>query len=56
MQKSDQLTRCYVINERLDILLKSWAQQNDRTTSAELRQILEAEAARRQVKQPAKNH
>ena len=60
MQKTEQLTRCYVITDRLDNLLKLWAEQNDRTASAELRQILEREAARRQAqpetKQPATTH
>ncbi|NJN99925.1 MAG: hypothetical protein HC875_40375 [Anaerolineales bacterium] len=54
MQKSDQLTRCYVITERLDNLLKLWAEQNDRTASAELRQILEREAQRRQPQPESK--
>lgn len=55
MQKSDQLTRCYVITERLDVLLKQWAEANDRTASAELRQILEREAQRRQAKPETKS-
>jgi hypothetical protein len=44
---NQQLTRSYVITKRLDALLKTWARQSDRTASAELRQILEAEAQRR---------
>ena len=42
-------TACYVLTERLIDRLKTWAQQSDRTASAELRQILEREAVRRQM-------
>lgn len=42
-------TACYVLTERLIDRLKVWAQQSDRTASAELRQILEREAVRREV-------
>ena len=46
---TEQLTRSYILTRRLDALLKEWAEQSDRTASAELRQILEREAVRRQA-------
>jgi hypothetical protein len=46
MQES--ITVCYVLNKRLKALVQEWAEGNDRTASAELRQILEQEAQRRE--------
>jgi hypothetical protein len=39
---------CYVLNNRLKKLLQQWAEKDDRSASAELRQILEREAVRRE--------
>ena len=50
----EQITRSYVITKQLDALLKQWAGDSDRTISAELRQILEQEAARRAQNQQRK--
>jgi hypothetical protein len=46
----EQVTVCYVLNERLKSLVQQWARDNDRTASAELRQILEREVQRRKAK------
>jgi hypothetical protein len=48
----EQITVSYVLNKRLKTLLQQWAEQNDRTVSAELRQILEREAERREQGHP----
>ena len=48
----EQITRSYVVTKRLDMLLKEWAAESDRTISAELRQILEREAQRRESAKP----
>lgn len=61
---AEQITVCYVLNDRLKNLVQEWAKQNDRTASAELRQILEREATRRQAEEwvkikqaePTQNH
>jgi hypothetical protein len=50
----EQITVSYVLNKRLKTLLQQWAEQNDRTASAELRQILEREAERREQTRPIK--
>lgn len=42
-----QITRSYIITQRLDSLLREWAAQDDRSISAQLRKILESEASRR---------
>lgn len=47
----DQITVCYVLNKRLKALVQQWAKRNDRTASAELRQILEQEIQRREKNQ-----
>lgn len=47
----EQVTVCYVLNKRLKSLVQQWADDNDRTASAELRQILEREAQRRQAQE-----
>lgn len=46
----------FVLTTNLKELLKQWAAQNDRTLSAELRQILIQEAARRQQINPNKQN
>ena len=56
----DQKTMSFVLNTRLEELLKQWAAEDDRTISATLRQILERETQRRkqpqkEQPQPAKN-
>lgn len=48
----EQITRSYVITKRLDSLLREWANDDDRTLSAQLRHILEREAMRRAVEKP----
>lgn len=49
----EQKTMSFVLTTRLEDLLKQWADQEDRTVSATLRQILEREAQRRQAQPQA---
>lgn len=45
---AEQKTMSFVLNTRLEELLKQWSTEDDRTISATMRQILEREAQRRE--------
>ena len=49
MLMTDRIIMSFAATPELRELLKRWAKQEDRTVSATLRQILEAEAQRREV-------
>ena len=51
---SEPITVSFVATIELKRLLEQWAAQDDRTVSATLRRILEAESRRRAERQPAK--
>ena len=46
---TDRVVISFAATEDLREMLKRWARKEDRTVSATLRQIIEAEARRRQV-------
>jgi predicted transcriptional regulator len=48
---ADTQITSFVITRELKQQLESWAKEADRTTSAQLRQILQAEAKRREAQQ-----
>lgn len=50
----EQKVMSFVLNSRIEELIREWAAEDDRTMSATLRQILEQEAQRRQAKKQQK--
>lgn len=53
MLMTNRIIMSFAVTAELRDLLKRWAKQEDRTVSATLRQILEAEAFRREAQTEA---